>query len=471
MLGSETYRRQSEWLLKGHYLRVLAKITLPMLPGVLALLLLDFIDSLLVSQIGTVVMTALGLSIPLTNLLFGVIVGFSIGLVCILTKLISSAQCEDVKRQILGVLVASLCIGVALTVFGLVTVDTALDLLGMKFHASELGEWGGIRSQAQEYMQLRYIGFCSWMLAFMCVGVFRALGHTRTAAIIFCVWSLLTIVLDSILVGESLGLLGLAWGHLISDSLVSVVTLAYIFNREGLSCRAIYGRPLAFIRLFRTLAVMSLPAIAYNTMIAASLAWVTVLVSNKGTEAVATFTIINRLEPLLLLLPMALTMSLPVFVGHNWSAGLYQRTQSGLRACLKFIVIFQFIVYMFLIGAYGVWQYGVNDERPKDALLIVFIFIVPLSYGALGVSMMVTSSLNALGYCRLALAVSFDRIVLCYLPCVTVGYLFWGLLGVFIGMSVGNVLAGLLAYRTLFTVIQRSNQEQPYRLSIAGGEF
>lgn len=454
MLNGGTYKQRSQWLLTGHGPWVITRITLPMLPGVLALLLLDFVDSLLVSEMGTHSMAALGFSIPITNTLFGVIVGFSIGLVCIITKGVATHSCRQIKKNMIIVLLASAIIGLAISGVGLLTLEHTLGMLGARLDQNSLNVWLPIRDTAHEFLVIRYFGFTSWMLSFMCIAVFRALGHMQLAATVFCMWSILTLGLDYFFVrinpvNPEFGLQGIAWGHLISDSFIAVLLIILIVIKERLSLKILTDKALHILPVIRSFLRQSLPAIAYSSIIAMSAVWVTVLASCGGAKAVATFSIINRLEPLILVVPMALTMSIPVFAGHNWSAGLFKRTQKNILTSLQFIVFFQMALYILLVILFGDWGYWFGTTVPTDPLLSLYLFIVPVSYGALGVSMVATSALNALGYSNQALLLNAERVMVCYLPCTFLGYWLAGPSGILLGMCIGNILAGIFAHRRL----------------------
>ena len=78
-----------------------------------------------------------------------------------------------------------------------------------------------------------------------------------------------------------------------------------------------------------------------------------------------------------------------------------------------------------------------------------FIYILPLTYGAHAVVILVMVSLNVLRRPRLALFLIIIRLIALYLPLAYIGGLYWGITGLFSGAAIGNVIAAVIAYRVI----------------------
>ncbi|MCT7655352.1 hypothetical protein MBH78_13005 [Oceanimonas sp. NS1] len=73
------------------------------------------------------------------------------------------------------------------------------------------------------------------------------------------------------------------------------------------------------------------------------------------------------------------------------------------------------------------------SDGATAAILAEYLWLVPISYGALGLCMIMVSVCNAMGKPRLALVISALRLLGCYLPLIWLGSELYGLRGLFSG--------------------------------------
>ena len=94
----------------------------------------------------------------------------------------------------------------------------------------------------------------------------------------------------------------------------------------------------------------------------------------------------------------------------------------------------------------------VNDSESGDSvrqsvqnIIVLFIWIIPISYGLSGIVILINVSMNVLGQPRRALYINLLRLFLLYMPLAYLGGQVYGLKGLFIGIAIGNCLAYLIA--------------------------
>ena len=69
-----------------------------------------------------------------------------------------------------------------------------------------------------------------------------------------------------------------------------------------------------------------------------------------------------------------------------------------------------------------------------------------LSYGLRSVSVLAASALNAINKPFISVALNIIRMFFLYIPFAYAGSLFFGLIGLFWGLSIASILAGLIAF-------------------------
>jgi Na+-driven multidrug efflux pump len=94
----------------------------------------------------------------------------------------------------------------------------------------------------------------------------------------------------------------------------------------------------------------------------------------------------------------------------------------------------------------------------QDIITLV-LRILPLSYAFQGMVVLSASSFNALHAPRNALVTSLLRFFVFYVPLALLGNELDGIRGLFIGAAIGNVLAGLVIRRWIFSYTGRLIRE------------
>ena len=138
-----------------------------------------------------------------------------------------------------------------------------------------------------------------------------------------------------------------------------------------------------------------------------------------------------------------------MFIGQNLGAGTGERAHRALFGCLKFSIGFQIAVYILLITLLPYIAPAFSSDIRVIQVINTFIYILPLTYGAHAVVILVMVSLNVLRRPRLALFLIIIRLIALYLPLAYIGGLYWGITGLFSGAAIGNVIAAVIAYRVI----------------------
>ena len=175
----------------------------------------------------------------------------------------------------------------------------------------------------------------------------------------------------------------------------------------------------------------------------------------------------SRIESIASLVVLALSMTLPPFISQNFGAGHMHRVKHAYKTSIKFVLFWQVFIYILLIiAAPWVASAFAKEEKVAD-IIVLFIWILPLGYGFQGVVILTNSSFNALHKPLVALALSFIRLFICYVPLASIGSYFYGLHGFFIGALIGNLVMAAISYR-LFSkqfndeefIVSKTAQEQ-----------
>ena len=431
--------------------------TWPMAIGVLALLGFQLVDSAFIARLGTAPLAAQSFTFPLSFLVIGIQVGMGIAIAALISRALGARETSRARR--LGSLVLLVgTVTIALLALLLWAIQAPLFAL--------LGADETTRALIRDYWGPQLLA--AWLGAVLYFGysLFRAHGDTWLPGKMMVITSLLNLVLDPLLIfgvgpWAGLGLPGAAWATAIAFAIGLALLAQRLRDKAWLAAEGLAGE------LGRSLAPflgIAGPAMISQLMppLAAMLA--ISVVASLGEPQVAAWGLASRLETLSLMVVLAMTMSLPPWLGRCYGAGDWAQVHRLMRLALRVVVAWQLSlgVIMALAAPWVALALSGNPEV-QDDLAILIRFLLP-SYAALGICMIVVSAGNALGWPLRAMLMSGARLFLFYLPCLWLGAWLGDLVGLAVGAAIGNLLAGLAAWQVLRRILA-SPRRQPVEVS------
>ncbi|WP_344704677.1 MATE family efflux transporter [Halomonas cibimaris] len=415
--------------------------------GVFSLLGFQLVDSAFIARLGTGPLAAQSFTFPLSFLLIGFQVGIGIAIAALISRALGALQHARARRlstlvlmagsAMIGALALGLWLGQRPVFIAMGADDAALGYIARYWPVQLLAGWLGA-------------------LAYFAYSVFRAHGNTRLPGNMMLVTSLINLALDPVLifgVGPvgGLGLPGAAWASVIAFAAGLGITLHRLTRRQWLTRRGLGAEAR---QSFRPFAGIAGPAMISQLMPPLSAMLAVAVVASLGETFVAAWGLASRLETLSLMAILALTMSLPPWLGRCYGAGDWPQIRRLMRLALTVAVVWQLALGGIMALA-GHWVATVLAGQPavQQELTLLIRFLLP-SYAALGVCMLVVSAGNALGFPLWSMAMSGVRLFVCYLPCLWAGMQLGGWAGLAAGAALGNLLAGFVAWQLLRRMIK-----------------
>ena len=249
-----------------------------------------------------------------------------------------------------------------------------------------------------------------------------------------------------------MGVAGAALATFLAALITWITSFVTLWRKEQLLHFSWPGLPRLLANWLELLNI-AIPAVGANIMTPLAAAVLTAIVAQSGAAAVAGFGVGARIESVALIVVFALSATLPMFIGQNIGAGKAERSYSALMMGLRFTLIFQAGVYLLLaLSSSLIAAIFSSDERVIEVIR-TFLLILPLTYGAHGVVILVMVSLNVLHRPKLALLTSLVRLLVLYVPLAFIGFRLADVTGMFIGAALANVIAAGVAYRFIRSVL------------------
>lgn len=428
-------------LLNDPILPTLKTMTIPMIFGMITLMMFNIVDTFFISLLGTEPLAAVSFTFPVTFTVISLAIGLGIGTSAVIAKALGSNKIDEARFDASISLMVGVVLVIVLSSVGYLLIDPIFTLLGAGAQVLPL---------IHEYMNVWFIGSVFLITPMIGNSVLRASGDTKTPSIVMGGAGLINAALDPILIFgfgpvPALGIQGAAIASVVAWS-VAVVIILYILavKKRLLSLKA--GKQ-TVTGAIRKILKIGLPAAGANMLTPVAMAVMTALVAHHGPEAVAAFGVGSRIESIASILVLALSMTLPPFVSQNFGAGKLCRVKEAYTGTLKFVMVWQFAIYVLLIAFSGVISQLFGKEQAVIDVIKLFIYTIPLSYGLQGVIILSNSSFNALHKPMNALVLSVIRLFIFYVPFAYIGNEIAGLLGLFIGAAIGNLFTAIVAYK------------------------
>ncbi|EMI4303570.1 MATE family efflux transporter [Vibrio vulnificus] len=436
-------------LLSAPIAETLLKMTVPMIFGMVAILMFNLVDTFFISLLGTEALAAISYTFPVTFAVNCITMGIGVGLSTSIGRLLGQGEAHQAARFTThGLLLAIVLVALASTL-GFFTVTPLFTLLGAKEALIPL---------IGQYMHVWYLTIPLLVIPMAGNSAIRATGDTKTPAKIMMLAGLINGVLDPLLIFgvgpfPELGIQGAAIASAFSWLGALIGSFYVLIKRERL-----LGLP-QWPRLkedWRQILKVGTPAALSNAMNPLSGAILMMMLSSHGTAAVAAYGAAQRIESILILVLMALTSALTPFMAQNFGAKNPQRAFQGLFVSMRFSVLFQGLVFLMMVPLSIPLAALFSQEQAVRDLLWHYLLVVPISYGFLGIVMMLVSGLNAMHQPLNAFRWSVIRLFVFTLPAAYLGSWLYDIEGLFIGIAVGNILVGLCSY--LYALKQRKQQ-------------
>jgi Na+-driven multidrug efflux pump len=180
---------------------------------------------------------------------------------------------------------------------------------------------------------------------------------------------------------------------------------------------------------------------------------ITSLVAVYGAAAVAGFGVASRVDMFSLTIIMALSSVLGPFIGQNWGAGKRGRVVLATNYSLRFSIGWGLAIALLLAVTAPSIASLFNENPAVTSVTAAYLRIVPLSYGLLGIVLLVRTALNVLNRPFQAAALTVIQMFVLYIPLAYIGSYLFGVPGIFVAAAAANVIAGIVAYIWLRRVL------------------
>lgn len=277
----------------------LLTIALPMVGGMLSQNLLDVVDALMVAQLGTAALAAVGIASFANFLTVAALIGLGAGVQTIVARRMGEGRHEDAAIPVNGGLTAALLAGIPIAALGVWFAPTIFPYL-VDFDPEVIRE--GV-----PYWQARLVGGIAIGLNFSFRGYWFGIGETKTSMKVILAMHVINVVVSYCLIFgrfgfPELGTLGAGIGTTFSLFCGTMIYFAVTYRRareHGFLRRLPRGKT------FTSLVNLSVPSAIQTLLMAGGFTTLFVIAAQVGEEALAISNVVLNLIKIAALPTMA----------------------------------------------------------------------------------------------------------------------------------------------------------------------
>lgn len=417
----------------------LTSLTLPMIAGILSLFLFQLVDTFFIGKLGIYPLAAIGFIFPVTLVVINITIGLGIGTASVISRAVGAGHHQTAQTVATHSLMLSFVVALAIATIGVIWSPNLFHLMG----ATE-----PILSHILSYVTIWFLGSPCLVLLMVSGSILRATGDTKTPSLIMIIDAVINLILDPLLIFgigpfPSLGMAGAAIASVFSWLCALIMLMAVLVYRDHF-LRFEWHLP-TLIAHWKHHLFISVPA-SLTTMLQPIAAMILIhILSQFGPATIAGFGIGFRLEPVLLIVAISLSTTLPAFIGQNWGANQLQRVHSSLFQSFKFIIVFQVIVYTIVLISAQPLAALFSSDPDVIQVTIQFLTVLGISYGFEGIILLTNTAFNTVNYPIKATCLMVVRLFGLMIPLAILLSTYFQAFGVIIAMVIANGACGLIA--------------------------
>ena len=367
----QSMKRDINEITEGVIWKQLLAFFFPVLLGSLFQQLYNTVDTMIVGRfVGTGALAAVGgSSAQILNLIIGFFTGVSSGATVIIAQFIGAREEEDVSRAVhTAMILAAVCGGI-MTVLGIATAPWLLRIMDTPADTMK---------DSVLYLRLVYLSMIPGMIYNMGSAILRAAGDARHPLIFLILCCLVNVVLDLLLVCVfQMGVAGVAVATSLAQLISAVLVCAFLAkSRESYRLERKLLR--ADGRMLRRTVRIGLPTGLQSVLYAVSNMIITAAVNSFGTDTVAAWVAMCKLDALTWLVMSAFGVAVMTFVGQNYGAQRIDRVKSSIRLCMAIAAGVTVLTgTLFILGGRVFFFLFTDDVRIIDMAVKLLLCIAP----------------------------------------------------------------------------------------------
>jgi len=441
--------------------KLLAKLSIPAMIGMLVNALYNFVDTIFVGQaVGPLAIAGLSIAFPIQMLIGGFAQTFGVGSASIISRRLGEGNEKAAACAAGNAITGAVITSAAVMIIGIIFTDAILLLFGAT---------PDILPYARDYVRIILLGSVFISLAMASNGIIRAEGQAKVAMQVMMLGAGLNIVFDPIFIFVfKLGIQGVAIATVISQFIAFLFIIRFFrTSRSTLPLQKESFIPKRKVQA--EIITLGIPALVRQT----GTSMMALTVNNMlriygGDLAIASFGMIIRMMMFLIMPILGIVQGFQPIAGYNYGALKFDRVKAVMKTAMAastFIGIAALIIIQLfsrqLLSVFSTDQELLDIAAPAFRIMMA---VIPL----IGIQVIGSSLFQALGKRTPSIFLSLSRQFIFLIPLVLILPRFFKLSGVWAAFPAADLLSVVVTSISVASEVKKLNRAASLQSSAAG---
>jgi putative MATE family efflux protein len=442
-LPIKTKQSKGVKILLGEPKKAIIKLAVPMIIAMSATTIYNLVDVIWVAGLGSDAVAAVGFFFPFLMVIMSLAVGLGVGGAAAISRRIGARDKEGADSVAVHTIYFMVIVSALFSIIFFVFAEIIFMGMGA----------GDVTAKATAYARVLFAGSIVIFYTQVATAILRAEGDANRAMYALMLGAVLNIVLDPIFIFTlGMGVVGAAWATFLSMSITSLLLLYWMFIKKD-TYLAIKFKSFSYNKkITKDIFRVGLPAMVLQLSMSISMIVIIVIARIVGgTDAVAVYTTGWRVAMIAILPLLGIATAVVSITGAAYGARDIKKLKTSFLYAVKIGVIIEgvaaFLTFIFAPQITAVFA-RTEDMVTLAPDITILLRIMAIFYPGVAFGMMSSSMFQGTGKGTNALIVTIIRTLILGTPLSAIfAFTFnWGLVGVWWGMVVGNLLGSVLAF-------------------------
>lgn len=443
-----------ELILHGDIYRAIAVISIPIILNNFIQQLYSLADAFWLGKLGTAEFASTSFTWPVIYLFNSIGMGLSIAAISLVSQLLGRGDIRSAQKYTNTLINISLIFSVIFMLVGYFTADIIVAMMGAS---------GKLYKFSVIYLKYSYFGIPFIFLYFIYSAIYSAQGKNSIPTLISTSCVILNMILNPFLIFDNIPIIGLrGLGMGVKGAAIATVFtqalmcfIGFVHLRINKDLIKLDMNSLFIIKwereILKRIYGIAAPSVIGQMGTAVGFIILNSFIQSYGTDAVAAYGMVNRISGLLNIPPGGIGSAITSIIGQNIGNRNIERVKETFKKA-SFIVIIMSVVIAIIsyIYRFEILQFFIDS--PKDSPLMVkaesYMSYTLLTLLMLNMFFIYQGLFQGTGNSKYSMFVDLLRLWGIRIPLLFAFKYFTslGVTGIWIAMSISNVLVSLIAH-------------------------
>lgn len=392
-------------------LPLLIKLSIPSMLSMTIQALYNVVDSIYVGHYSKIGLSALSLAFPLQIILISIAVGTGVGTSSLISRLLGQDKKREASNVAEHVLLLSVFYGL---IIGFIGFFFSRNLISIFTDDTTL------INLATEYIRVIFMGSIFLFIPMLSSNILRGEGNTFVPMISMLIGSIINVILDPFLIFgigffPELGIAGAAYATVFARFVSGIYIVYMVLNNKG-DLKLNLKKFKFDFSIIKNVYSVGLPAIIMQSLASIMVGGLNIIVGSYNPDAIAVVGIYFRLQSFVFMPVFGLNQGYMPIIGYNYGHNNPER----MKQAIKYGLIVGFVITTFGFVLFQTIPHVLitlfNDDPNLVRIGISALKIISISFPIVGLSIVGSTTFQAIGKGFLSMSLSFLRQIIVLLP-------------------------------------------------------